>query len=221
VAVEGRLEPEIVERGRPELARERQQLLQRLVGERPDLGELAGELGRRLLAGRLESQQQSRERLVDLVVQIARDSRALLLLRLQRRTGGAAALGLEALEHPDERVMQPLDLLGAARALGEPEVRSGAGEVGALHLVDEVLERLEAALKQEQIEDDRRQDREPQHDEGRGPFGEAPARVRGDDRGDERDGDQQQVDRHHLRHQITPPHGIKVSAPRGESRLDN
>ena len=60
VARERRLEPEVVERGRAQLAGQRQQLLHRLVGERPDLGELGGELGRRLLARRLEPQQQAR-----------------------------------------------------------------------------------------------------------------------------------------------------------------
>ena len=45
VARQRRLEPEVVERRRAQLARQGEQLLHRLVGERPDLGELGGELG--------------------------------------------------------------------------------------------------------------------------------------------------------------------------------
>ena len=115
VARERRLEPEVVERRRAQLAGQGEQLLHRLVGERPDLGQLAGELRRRLLARRLEAQQQAGERLVDLVVQVARDPGALLLLGGERGARGPAALGLEPLEHADERLVQALDLLRAAR----------------------------------------------------------------------------------------------------------
>ena len=80
-------EPVVVERRRAQLAREAEQLVHRLRREALGLGELLGELGRRALGGRREAQRHGRQRLVDLVVQVARDARALGLLRAQDRRG--------------------------------------------------------------------------------------------------------------------------------------
>ena len=66
-----RLQAQVVEGGGAELAGEHQQLLHRLVGERLRLGELVGELDRRLDPRRLEAQQQRGQRLVHLVVEVA------------------------------------------------------------------------------------------------------------------------------------------------------
>ena len=66
--------------------------------------------------GRLEAQQHAGQRLVGLVVQVARDARALGLLRAQDGGGGARALGLEAVEHAVERRVQARDLVGARRS---------------------------------------------------------------------------------------------------------
>ena len=67
---------------------------------------------------RLEAQQQAGQRLVDLVVEVAGDAGALLLLGLERGARGAPALGLQALEHPREGAVQARDLLRAARLVG-------------------------------------------------------------------------------------------------------
>ena len=48
-----------------------------------------------------------------------------------------------------ERVVETLDLLRAAELAGLAQVRARPREVGALHLVDEALERTEAPLQQE------------------------------------------------------------------------
>ena len=88
---ERRHEAVVVERGRAQLAREVQQLLHRLRGERLDLLELRAQPGRRrrAIVG-LQAQQDRGQRLVDLVVQVLRDPRALLLLGAQDGAAGLA-----------------------------------------------------------------------------------------------------------------------------------
>ena len=83
---------------------------------------------------------------------------------VERRARGAPSLGLEPLEHADERLVQARDLLGPPRVGAGAQVGAGAREVGALHLVDELLQRLEAPLDQEHVEEDRERDREPEHE---------------------------------------------------------
>jgi hypothetical protein len=70
----------VVERGRAQLAREVEQLAHRLVRQALGLLQLDAQLRGGVLGGRLDPQQQRRERLVHLVVQVARDALALLLL---------------------------------------------------------------------------------------------------------------------------------------------
>ena len=86
-------EPVVVERRRAELAGEVQQLLHRLRRERLRVGELGEQVGRRVADRRREPQQDRGQRLVDLVVEVLGDPRALLLLGAQHRAAGLAALG--------------------------------------------------------------------------------------------------------------------------------
>ena len=62
----------------------------------------ASSSGRRRLAHRLEAQQQAGQRLVHLVVEVARDPRPLLLLGAQRRRPGPPPFGLEPPHHAQE-----------------------------------------------------------------------------------------------------------------------
>jgi hypothetical protein len=71
----------------------------------------------------LQAQQDARERLVGLVVQVAREARALRLLGAQDGAGAGAALVLDAVEHAVERLAQAHDVLRVG-ALG---VRAHAG----------------------------------------------------------------------------------------------
>ena len=104
----------VVERGRAQRARERQQLLHRLGGERLDLLELRAQPGRDVERGGLQAQQDRGQGLVDLVVQVLGDARALLLLGADDGAAALDALLLEAGEHAVEVGGQALDL---ARAL--------------------------------------------------------------------------------------------------------
>ena len=91
-------------------------------------------------------QQEPRERLVDLVVEVAGDPRALVLLRLEGGARRPPALGLEPLEHAPERDLEPRHLLGLGAPIRRrPEVRPRPREVGALHRVDQPLERGESS----------------------------------------------------------------------------
>src|SRR5439155_13038037 len=73
----------VVEGRRAQGPRERQELLHRLVRERLRLGELVAELDRRPGADRLEAKQDGGQGLVHLVMQVAGDASALLLLGAQ------------------------------------------------------------------------------------------------------------------------------------------
>ena len=106
----------VVERGRAQRAGERQQLLHRLRGERLDLLELGAQPGRDVERGGLQAQQDRGQGLVDLVVQVLGDARALLLLGADDGAAALDALLLEAGEHAVEVGGQALDL--ARRALG-------------------------------------------------------------------------------------------------------
>ena len=101
----------VVEGSGTELARELEQLLHRLVREPLRLGELGPQARRGDLRERLEPQQDRGERLVDLVVEVARDALALLLLGAQLQPARAPPLSLDALEQLGEGGGEPLDLL--------------------------------------------------------------------------------------------------------------
>ena len=140
LARDRRRQAEVVERGRAQLAGEREQLAHRLVGERFGLGELGLELRRRRLAGRLEAQQQPGQRLVDLVVEVAGDPRPLLLLgaagppsrrAAARLPAGASSAGRRARSAPPPRSRRRRRSRRAAAARAgsgrpSPSPRSGA-----------------------------------------------------------------------------------------------
>jgi hypothetical protein len=85
----------VVERGRAQLAGEVQQLLHRLVASAWSPAAPA-QRERRVGIVRLEAQQDAGQRLVDLVVEVLGDARALLLLAAQHGAAGLAALVLDA-----------------------------------------------------------------------------------------------------------------------------
>jgi hypothetical protein len=198
-------EPEVVERGRAQLAREPQQLLHRLRGDALRLGELGAQLLGRALGGRLQPQQHARERLVGLVVEVARDARALGLLGLEDRAGGARALGVDALEHPVERLAQARDLLHLA-ALGR-RGRAPAGEVDGLHRGDELLERREAPAQHQAVDEDGREQRAGEQREAPPVGHRAGVEVHHERRREDGRGDQHRVDGEDLGQECGTLHG--------------
>ena len=83
------LQAVVVERGRAQLAREAQQLVHRLRRDAPaSRAARAASSGGAAWALRLEAQQDAGQRLVDLVVQVAGEPRALVLLAAQDGVGG-------------------------------------------------------------------------------------------------------------------------------------
>ena len=100
----------VVEHGRPELARQREQLLHRLAGQALGLVQLAPQRPRRVLDRGLEPQRDRGQRLVDLVVKVLGDPPALALLGLDRGPARLAAGGLEPRQHPVDRGVQALGL---------------------------------------------------------------------------------------------------------------
>ena len=154
----------VVERGRAQLAGQVQEFLHRLVHEPLQLGDLVHALGRAVMGERLEAQQDRGERLVHLVVEVARQPAALLLLRAHRERAGAAALLLDALEQAVEGGREPVDLLDR---IGVAElVAGGLGGVDVLDALDQALERREAALKHPEVHAQREHDRQGEDEEG-------------------------------------------------------
>ena len=139
-----------------------------------------GALGRRVLGERLEPQQDRGERLVHLVVEVARQPAALLLLRAHHELAGAAALLLDALEQAPEGLGQAVDLLGRARRRGRARASPGCGGIDPLDPLDQALERAEAALEHPHVHAEREHDRQREHQElpalARRPGGRGPRR---------------------------------------------
>ena len=103
------LEAEVVERGGPQGAGQRQQLLHRLVRQRLGLGQLARELGRR--RARAAASRRSSSPVSDWLTSSwrSRATRARSSSWARSATvAGPPALGLEALEHPAEGAVQAL-----------------------------------------------------------------------------------------------------------------
>ena len=153
----------VVERRGAQLAREVEQLVHGLVHEPLELRHLLRVLGRGLLRQRLQPQQDRRERLVHLVVEVAGEPAALLLLRAHHELARAPALLLHALEQAPERLGQPADLLG--RPLRGEVQRPGSGRVHLLDALDQALQRAKAALEHPHVHAEGEHDRQRQHEE--------------------------------------------------------
>ena len=148
-------EPEVVERLRPQPARDPAHLL-----EAPARGllrlqdALAGAVGH-VAGDAAELQHHAGQRLADAVVELLGDAQPLALLGGERAADAVAPLGLEALEHLVERGAQ-LGGLGVAAADLQPPARlqqvDAPGERGQL------AQRRERAAQQQQVE------REHQHE---------------------------------------------------------
>jgi hypothetical protein len=132
----------------------------------------------------------------------SRDPRPLLLLGLQRRRPGPPPLRFEAPHHPQEGELDPLHLLGLADPVDRGgEEGAGPREVDFLHLLDQVLERGEAATQQQLVDDQAGDDGtcRDRDDLARREPGHRP--------GDHRDRPQQhRVDDQHLGEQRSSPH---------------
>ena len=140
-----------------------------------------GELGRRLRTRRLEPQQEAGQRLVDLVVEVAGDPGPLLLLGVERGARGAAALGLQPLEHRAERALQPLRPPRARRAVD----RAAAGWRRAARGRPAPSRRRAAraagtAAGAEDVDEDGQRDGEAEHERRPRALAEVEARVAGD-----------------------------------------
>ena len=86
------LEPVVVQRGRAQLAGEAQQLVHGHRGGLCRLAQLGAQRLGRVVLDRAQAQQHAGQRLVGLVVQVARQARPLGLLRAQDGLGALAAL---------------------------------------------------------------------------------------------------------------------------------
>ena len=130
---------EVVERRRAQLAGEPKELLHGLVHERLEGGYLLAQRVGGVLAQRLEAQEDRGQRLVDLVVEVAREAPALLLLGAQHQPAGPAPLVLDTAQQAAERDREPLDLFH--RGTRQHELRRRLRRVDRLDAVDQRLER--------------------------------------------------------------------------------
>ena len=94
------------------------------------------------------------------------------------------------------------------------QIGSGPGQVGALHLVDDPLQRSEPALEERDVEDDRERDREPEDHAGLGPIAQIELRVGGQDGPDHGGHDEQQVHRQHLGEEVATSHLALIIGPK-------
>ena len=102
-------------------------------------------------AARSACDRQRRQGLPDLVVHLARDAQALLLLRGERPARAVAPLGLQPVQHLVERTGQR-DQLGRVRVdRGDPA--PGATGVDRPHHLGEVAQRGQRAAQQHEVDD--------------------------------------------------------------------
>jgi hypothetical protein len=131
--------------------------------------ELAAHPVRRAAHDRREAQEDGREGLVDLVVEVLRDALALGLLGMQDGQPRVATLQLHALEHAVEPRGELEDLArGAARGVGP---HAGARHVDAVHDLDQVLHRPQSPAQQDRVEQDGRGHRETDEQHAAGADG--------------------------------------------------
>ena len=171
----------MLEHLRAQLARDSPHLLERLADGRLRL--VAPALA-------LELEQHAREHLADLVVQAARDSRALGLLRPQGARTALAPLRLQPVEHLVEDVNELTDLPSAL--LHEPLSRSQ--QVDRPHPLHEPLDRPQRVAKQQEVrgEHDGEADRDVRAFDEREGRVDSLSRQEDDER---RDHEQRRVDR--------------------------
>jgi len=164
----------------------------------------------------LQAQQHAGERLVGLVVQVAREPGALRLLGAQHGAGAGGALVLEAVEHAVERVAKPHHVLRVGGHRDRADARGG--EVDALHRREQLLQGREAAAEHEAVDEHRREDRGDQDEElpALGELGEVEPRC--DARGQDGGSDEGRVDREDLVVEGPPAHAhLGTSASSGRT----
>ena len=192
-----------------------QELLHRLRREVLGGHELAAQVGRRGLRRRLQPQQDRRQRLIDLVVEVLREALSLLFLRSQHAARGVPALGLEAVEHAVEGALEADDLLGVGpRGLGAPGPRR---EISLLGGADQAGERPEPAAQEQGVGQQRHQQRQDEHEELAALAGIRHGQVDGHGGEEDRGRHQQRVDRQDLAEQREPLHAMN-SGPEGQGR---
>jgi len=191
-----RLQPVVVQRGGAQLARQAQQLVHRRGGDLLGVGQLGADVLGRVLHGGLQTQQHAGERLIALVVQVARQARALGLLALEHRCRGPGALVLQAPEHPVERLHEAHHVVGVG--IGQLRACARAGEVDALHDVDQPIQRREAPAQDHAVDEHRAEDARDDHERLAAPRDVLERQARSHDRRQPRGGDEQGVDREDL-----------------------
>ena len=121
-----RNEPEVVERARAQLHREPAHVLERRDDLLPEGDDRLARLAARRLLERLEPEQDRRQRLAGLVVQLAREALALELLRLHDTSDRLAADALREVDGPGrpggERLREPQVVVVEARVGPGPVV---------------------------------------------------------------------------------------------------
>ena len=150
----------------------------------------------RLVAQRLESQEDGGQRLVDLVVQVARQPAPLLLLRAQDEPARTAALLLDPAQQSPERDRQALHFLDARAR--QDELGRRAARVDLLEACDQRLERREAAPQEEHVDQQEEDDRPRDRAEAQALVGERQVQPGGGAGGEQHRHDQQHVDRDYL-----------------------
>jgi nucleotide-binding universal stress UspA family protein len=136
------LQPELVERLRPQPSRDAADVLGAAPCLLAQLLEIDAERRRATAGNGLAAQHEPGERLPDLIVQLAGDPPALALLGAQRPQRALAALVLQAIEHVVERVRQRDDLIVAVSCV---DPLAGSQRVDPSHQSGEPLERSQDA----------------------------------------------------------------------------
>jgi hypothetical protein len=143
---QGTLETEVIECVGAQPTRDLADLLGPVTGGLAKLVELLAQLVGDLGRQPFDLEDQPRQRLPDLVVELPRDPAAFGFLKHQRAARAVASLGLEPLEHLVERASE------RGHVGISVDLRAGAGRerIVAAHRLGELIERAKLASKQEQ-----------------------------------------------------------------------
>ena len=152
----------------------------------------------------LDLQQDARQHLADLVVQLTGDPAPLVLLRRHRAHRARPSLELESLEHAIERVGEHVDLRVRPAGRG-PD--AGTQEVDPAHVLGEAFQRRERTAHQGEVEDQHHA--EARHDDERLADGDRRAHRR---RAEEQD--RARAEQHHGVDGEDPPHQRESTARR-------